>query len=430
MKIKKNEWHLFSLGDEYYLYNCPCKQAVQLDEEQFKLLKQGDSATWEAVESVFSNFPITEEQPLKRNFYDLFLLVSNDCNAQCVYCFADQGCYGKEANLMDSSTARRAIDFFVENIPYNAPANITFFGGEPLLAKNTIKDSIEHIKEKYASRKLTLSITTNGFLLDSATVEYFVANNVNISLSIDGGRVLQQLQRPMKNGGDSFYEVTRMLDDLKKSRLPVIARGTYYDYNVDLAKVYNELLLLHFKEVQIVPDFLHVVDAEEIHKLESQVESLYNYCVYYMKNIMRTYAEFPFVPIVQQMRMLFFAPYAYTYSCERGKTLMAIDCAGDVFACHRLSSYKDSVAANVFEDDVYTWRNEENESVKKTAEKCMHCWNRYTCSHGCAYNSDTLTQKAFCAYSKKMTEVAIAVTSKLSPNELADVIRFYGFSKK
>lgn len=275
----------------------------------------------------------------------------------------------------------------------------------------------------YSSRKLTLSITTNGFLLTPEIVRCFAENNVNISLSIDGGKTIQNQQRPMKNRGNSFAEATKMLDEMRRMRLPVIARGTYFDYNIDLARVYNELLLLQFDGIQIVPDFLHVDSIEEVRKLERQVDSLYNYCVYYMKNILRDYSKFPFVPVIQQMRMLFLPPYSYSYACEKGKTLMAIDYVGNVFPCHRLSSDKDKIVANIFENTKYMWESDEIIPELGKNEKCTHCWNRYTCSHGCSHNTDSFAKIAFCAYSKKLTEVAIAILSKLSPEQVAKVIR-------
>lgn len=425
-KMKSNQdWHFFSIAGEYYLYNCPKKQAVSISEAHYKSLQNNDAKTWEYYIRCFERFRTTPPKSLKRYYYELFLLVANDCNARCIYCFAGQGLYGKKSRLMDAATAQKAVDFFVKNVPQDAPIEIVFFGGEPLMAFNTIKETVLYVEKKYCDRQIRYSMTTNGYLLNEEIARFIGEKNIYITLSIDGNRMLQNQQRPLADNSDAYDKITKSLKLLKSSGVPLIARGTYYNYNYPLSRIYNDLLLMGFSEILIVPDFLHVKSSDEVLKLLNQIENFYQYCADYVENIMYDASSFPFVSIAQVFRLLYLAPFEYTYTCERGKTVLAIDPYGEVYPCQRLSSDpKEKITSIFLKSSDFRFRNDSDYQQSRTTDKCAKCWNRFSCSHGCQFNCKGMEASAYCVYAQKMVEISIALAAKMSNKQVAEAMRY------
>lgn len=416
--------HIFSLGEDYFAYDCDHKQATSLSKEVYEKLEQKDEKTTRELERFFLKEVMRKQEKLDRKYCELFLLIANDCNAECIYCFADQGSYGKCSSIMDVVTAKKSIDYFFNHISIESECGITFFGGEPLLAKKIVHSCLDYVTTHFGDRKVVFSITTNGTLIDEEVVEIFKKYNVNVCISIDGGREIQCNQRPLSNGENSFNKMMPMVNKLRKNDIPVMARATYYNYDIPLKRVYNELLLLGFNEIQVVPDILHIANMEEIEKLLYEVENFYQYCLDYKKNILYGDIVYPFTSIALSIRMLYYTPFSYDYSCESGKSLIAIDPSGNVYPCHRLSSDTNNVICNVKEARDWNNRNSEIELQESCSKmNCRECWNKYTCTHGCAANETTLSKRAFCEYSKKMTEVAIAISSHMNADEIRGVIR-------
>lgn len=289
------------------------------------------------------------------------------------------------------------------------------------MAYETIRYTVEYVNEKYKDRKIVFSVTTNGYLLNQDMLNFFKRNDICLALSIDGGKIIQNKQRALNNGEDAFAKIMSQILMMKQTGLPIFARATYYDFEIDLARIYNELLLMGVDEIHIVPDFSHIKDYDEVRKLKKQVESLYKYCKYYMENILYNVEKFPFVTIAQAIRMLYFAPFSYTYSCEKGKTLIAIDCRGDVYPCHRLSSVTGNRIGNInnFKEEKVLTQSD----CEAGNEKCKRCWNRYTCSHGCGHNHSKVEEFAFCEYAKKVTEISIALVAEMDVDTTAKAIR-------
>ena len=319
--LDKRSWHVFNVGSEYFIYNTLCKQAIKISKDIFSELMKNNPFTISYIEEYFSKYQNLPSKPLTRNDYDLFLLVSNTCNAHCVYCFASQGNYGKVEGIMSSDIAYRTIDAFMEKVPAQSNIRITFFGGEPLLAKEVIFDSILYIQKKYNWRNVKYSITTNGYTLDHETIDFFKSNHVTVALSMDGNHRIQCCQRPLNNRKDSFLEITKNLSYMKENKVPLLARGTYFDFHYDLSKIYIDLLILGFDEIQIVPDLFHIQSNDDILLLEKQLDKFNNFVIYYIRNLMYDAEKFPFTSLIISLRSLYLSPYDYTYTCEKGKTL-------------------------------------------------------------------------------------------------------------
>lgn len=172
---------------------------------------------------------------IKKRYNSMTLYLTLNCNLECTYCF----CGKKYKENMTKETAEQAMDFFNDNC--TDKANITFFGGEPLMRMDLIKDIIELNKIKY-NNKFKFSITTNGLNLVPNNFKYLVDNNVNILLSLDGDKESQDKNRPQKDGKGSWDIIMKNLEKCE-IRLPLrltISKET-------LSNLSNNIIKLHKK---------------------------------------------------------------------------------------------------------------------------------------------------------------------------------------
>lgn len=414
-------YHAFKVNDERFLYLSNFKQLFQISDEEYECLNNEDCENIDDILNEYKEY--TTEQDLKMikpdsyDRYGLFLCVSNACNAKCVYCFAGQGNYGKVEGIMDFETSRKAIDFFMDEIPKDKSAHIIFFGGEPLLSYNLLKETTKYVQENYGDRKYQFHVVTNATLLTNDMIDFLSENNFNMGISIDGGECVQNEQRPLRNGLNSYKEATKNLDYVLENISSVHARGTFSNFDNSLVEAYKDLIELGFKEVNIPPDILNKDMNKDFNKLLSELDDLYSYVLdYASKN-----DDFPFGLFIEDIRRIFMAKLDVEYSCGLGLNIFSIDINGDIYPCHRFSSESEFVLGNVKRDGKI--KNINYESLE-----CKDCWNQYTCSHGCAYNDYVLmgdrTKKNpyWCMYSKKMTELSLALITKLKDLQIENML--------
>lgn len=416
-----NNFHLFKTEYNNIVYLPDYKQAYCITDDDFFYIRNNNS-----VDTILEKYTLNNKaKKNKENIaveayqtYELYLCISNMCNSRCIYCFAHYGDYGKEKGIMDFQTGKKAVDFFVNKIvSENSKCIITFFGGEPLMAYDVIKLICEYIKLEYKDKNIEFHITTNATLLTHEIIDFLTDNQFKIALSIDGGINVQNTQRPLINGGDSYYEATKNIDYLLNKTKNVLIRGTYYNLDYDLYKCYEELVELNAKEVNIVPDISDLRSDEDIRKLVVQLENVKSYVLEYAKS----HDDFPFGIFKTKIRELFLPKKESIYRCGAGKNTVSIDLKGNIYACHRLSEFSDFNMGNVYSTNKI-------KDINFKCNSCNSCWNKYTCTHGCVYedivqkNRATMMEPAFCAYSKKMTEMAIEICMNLPKRKLINIL--------
>ena len=251
------QYHIFKIAGQSYIYCVYYKQLYMLSQQEFDQISVDPSLAHKYINAAKSSVDNTDSnEPIISNRKGLFLCVTSNCNARCVYCFADHGSYGKDIKNMDLDTAKKAIDVFIDNLSDDADAFINFFGGEPLLAFNTVKESYYYAISKPLKRnqKLSFRIVTNATLLTSEIIDFIAEHDIGIGISLDGGKYIQDLQRPLANGKSSFDEAIKFMPDLL-SKIPYAnARGTYFTFDYPLVDIYPELFDVGFKIVDVPPD--------------------------------------------------------------------------------------------------------------------------------------------------------------------------------
>ena len=187
----------------------------------------------------------------------LCLHIAHDCNLSCRYCFAGKGEYNGESALMSLDVGKRALDFLVENSGNRRNLEVDFFGGEPLMNFEVVKDIVAYgrsLEEKY-NKKFRFTLTTNGVLLNDDVIEFAGREMSNLVLSIDGRKELHDYMRPFRSGAGS-YEL--ILPKFKKAadarhQTDYYARGTFTHFNTDFDKDVLHLADLGFKQISVEP---------------------------------------------------------------------------------------------------------------------------------------------------------------------------------
>jgi uncharacterized protein len=203
----------------------------------------GAAANLDTLESYFSGKkPIVHERNCERQnrLRRLILNVAQTCNMECRYCYADCGDYGGNGILMDKNVMTGAVNHILKEYPEGID-RVSFFGGEPFLAFDIIKQTISYIN--YACDKKNLvkpkyDSICNGTLLDSQqTVDFICENFSNLTISIDGPSYIQNCARPMRNQRDSYELIRKAVEKIKKHNLVLNAAMTISNCHI---KAFND----------------------------------------------------------------------------------------------------------------------------------------------------------------------------------------------
>lgn len=159
------------------------------------------------------------EHYIKTRIKQLTLQVTQQCNLRCEYC-AYSGIYdGNRTHSnqrMSIETAKKAIDFFLERNSELADVVIGFYGGEPLLEFDLIKQCVEYAKNQTEGKKIMFNMTTNGTLLSDSVVDYLVENDFRLSISLDGAKDEHDINRKFVNGQGSFDTIIENIKRIQK----------------------------------------------------------------------------------------------------------------------------------------------------------------------------------------------------------------------
>ena len=184
----------------------------------------------------------------------LCLHVSHDCNLRCKYCFASTGDFGTGCRMtMDAHTAKKAIDWVVAKSGKRRNIEVDFFGGEPLMALDTVKRTVEYARslEEKHDKVFRFTITTNGILLDDNTIDYINREMSNVVLSLDGRQEINDRMRPTVNGKGSYEVIVPKFQKLTAGRgtKDYYVRGTFTRDNLDFAQDVLHMGDLGFRHV-------------------------------------------------------------------------------------------------------------------------------------------------------------------------------------
>ena len=350
----------------------------------------------------------------------LCLHIAHTCNLNCSYCFASQGKYHGDRALMSYEVGKRALDFLVENSGSRHNLEVDFFGGEPLMNFQVVKDLVAYARsiEKDAGKNFRFTLTTNGMLVDDDVIDFANRECSNVVLSLDGRKEIHDKYRVDYSGNGSWEKIVPKFQEFVKARggKNYYMRGTFTHANPDFLKDIQTMLDLGFDELSMEPVVSSPDDASALTEDDKAI-------------VMEQYEKLAELMLQRDKEGRPFTFYHYMLDleggpciykrisgCGSGTEYMAVTPWGDLYPCHQFVG-----------DDKYKlgdiWNGVSNTEIQNefascnvyAREECRDCWARLYCSGGCAANAYHATGDIKGVYSygcdlfKKRLECAIMV---------------------
>lgn len=348
----------------------------------------------------------------------LCLHVSHTCNLNCEYCFASQGKYHGDRALMSLEVGKRAIDFLVENSGTRKNLEVDFFGGEPLMNWDTVKDIVAYARsiEKEKNKNFRFTLTTNGMLIDDDVIEFANKEMHNVVLSLDGRKEVHDRLRKTVNGKGSYDIIVPKFQEFVRRRgdKGYYIRGTFTHNNVDFTEDIFHMADLGFTELSMEPVVCspndpYALTYDDLPKIFRQYEILAEYMLEREK-------QGKPITFYHYMIDLTGGPCIYKRisGCGSGTEYMAVTPWGDLYPCHQFVGDEKYLLGNIY--DGVTNKEIQNEFKMCNAyarKECKDCWAKLYCSGGCAANayhatgSVTGVYEYGCELFKKRMECAI-----------------------
>jgi len=350
----------------------------------------------------------------------LCLNVAHDCNMRCGYCFASTGDYHGGRKLMPFSVASRAVEFLLESSGNRKRLEVDFFGGEPLMNFDVVKETVlfAREREKEYGKRIGFTITTNGALLGKKTAEFINENMDNIVLSIDGRKQVNDRMRKFTCGAGTYDDIMPKLKSFVASRgdKSYYIRGTFTANNLDFCSDVLHLADEGFKEISIEPvaaekGKAYALKEEHLPRIYREYDRLAEkYIDYYEKGKGFRYYHF--------LMDLDGGPCVYkrVSSCGSGVEYFAVTPDGELYPCHQFVGRKEYLMGDVWKGVLNkALQKEFSENTVYHKEKCRECWARFYCSGGCQANAAAFNNNLKepydieCKLQKKRIECAIMI---------------------
>ena len=339
----------------------------------------------------------------------LCLHIAHDCNLKCKYCFAEEGEYHGRRALMSYEVGKKALDFLVKNSGSRINLEVDFFGGEPLMNFQVVKDLVAYgrsLEEPY-HKKFRFTLTTNGVLLNDDIIAFANQEMSNVVLSVDGRKEVHDRMRPLA-GGQGSYDL----------------RGTFTHFNKDFAADVCHLADMGFEQISVEPvvapesDAYALVDAD-IPQILEEYDKL-------AVELIKRHKEGKGFQFFHFMIDLKGGPCVYKRlsGCGAGTEYLAVTPWGDLYPCHQFVGQEAFLMGNVDEGISRTDIREQFKACNVySKEKCRNCFAKFYCSGGCAANSYHFhgnINDAYdlgCTLQRKRVECAIMIKAALSNEE-------------
>ena len=350
----------------------------------------------------------------------LCLHVAHTCNLNCEYCFASQGKYHGERALMSYEVGKRALDFLVENSGNRTNLEVDFFGGEPLMNFDVVKDLVKYARsiEKEKGKNFRFTLTTNGVLIDDDVIEFANKEMSNVVLSLDGRKEVHDRYRVDYNGKGSWEKILPKFQKLVKARdnKNYYMRGTFTHFNPDFTQDIIEMLKHGFTELSMEPVVCAKGDKNEL--TEDDIKIVLKEYEKLAKLMLEKKKEGKPFTFYHYMIDLKGGPCIYKRisGCGSGTEYMAVTPSGDLYPCHQFVGEEKFKLGNIYDGVTNKEITLEFMNCNVYArEDCKDCWAKLYCSGGCSANAYHATgsvrgvYKAGCELFKKRMECAIAL---------------------
>ncbi len=353
------------------------------------------------------------------------LHIAHDCNLACKYCFAEEGEYKGRRALMSFEVGKKALDYLVKNSGSRKNLEVDFFGGEPLMNWEVVKQLVEYgrsLEEPY-NKKFRFTLTTNGVLLNDEIIEYANKEMANVVLSVDGRKEIHDMMRPTRNGKGSYDIIMPKFKQVAESRnqMNYYVRGTFTRNNLDFSKDVLDLADQGFEQISVEPVVAqptedYAIREEDLPKIFEEYDKLAAELAKRKKegrgfNFFHFMIDLSGGPCVAKRLS----------GCGSGCEYLAVTPWGDFYPCHQFVGEEKFLMGNVDEGITKPEIREEFKNCNVySKEKCKTCFAKFFCSGGCAANSYNFhghINDAYdigCEMQRKRVECAIMIKAALA----------------
>lgn len=350
----------------------------------------------------------------------LCMHIAHTCNLNCAYCFASQGKYNGERDVMSFEVGKRTLDFLVENSGNRHNLEVDFFGGEPLMNFGVVKDLVAYARsiEKEHNKNFRFTLTTNGVLVDDDVIDFANKECSNVVLSLDGRKEIHDRYRVDYAGNGSWEKIVPKFQKFVEARngKNYYMRGTFTHANPDFLKDIQQMLDLGFSELSMEPVVCAPGDPAELTEEDLEI-------------VMKQYEDLADLMLKRDKEGKPFTFYHYMIDltggpciykrisgCGSGTEYMAVTPWGDLYPCHQFVGDEKFKLGDI-------WNGVTNKKIQSefaacnvyAHPECKDCWARLYCSGGCAANayhatgSVTGVYESGCRLFRKRMECAIMV---------------------
>lgn len=350
----------------------------------------------------------------------LCLHIAHDCNLACRYCFAEEGEYKGRRAMMTAEIGKKAIDFLIENSANRRNLEIDFFGGEPLMNWDVVKEIVAYGREqeKLHNKNFRFTLTTNGVLLNDDIMEFANKEMSNVVLSVDGRKEVHDLMRPTRNGKGSYELVLPKFEKFAEQRnqMNYYVRGTFTHNNLDFSKDVLDLADRGFKQISVEPVVAadgepYAITKEDIPKVCEEYDKL-------AVEMIKRKKEGKGFNFFHFMLDLEGGPCVYKRlsGCGSGIEYLAVTPWGDLYPCHQFVGIEEYKMGTVYEGVTTPNIQDEFKCCNVyTKDDCKDCFAKFYCSGGCAANSFNFngnindTYEVGCILQRKRVESALMI---------------------
>ena len=350
----------------------------------------------------------------------LCLHIAHDCNLACQYCFAEEGEYHGRRALMSFEVGKKALDFLIANSGSRRNLEVDFFGGEPLMNWQVVKDLVRYGREqeKIHNKNFRFTMTTNGMLIDEDVIDFCNKECHNVVLSLDGRKEVHDRFRKDYAGRGSYDAIVPKFQEFVRKRgdKGYYMRGTYTHFNTDFTNDIFHMADLGFTELSMEPvvckpDDPSALTEADLPILKEQYEIL-------AKEMLKRDREGRGFTFYHYMIDLTGGPCIYKRisGCGSGTEYMAVTPWGDLYPCHQFVGDPKYRMGDIWKGVTNTAVRDEFKHCNAYARpECKDCWAKLYCSGGCAANayhatgSITGVYEYGCELFRKRMECAIMI---------------------
>lgn len=315
-----------------------------------------------------------------RELMKLTLLLTEDCNLNCRYCCGRA--YRKRAS-MSVATATQAVNAFTELFP--TLRSVVFFGGEPLLERETLYRLVAATEERVRNAGGTFAIITNGTLLNQGTVRFFSDHQFRVTISCDGPPVVNDLQRVTRHGHGTAHRIEQAMEWLLHAGLTLNVEVTFTRSHLECG-IFVEDTLKYLASrgahnIHLVPvcgtfDGLTLTDAD-LGKLRAEFRAASRYSITTLASDTPVVFKSAFY-VLEALSLRRSLPLL----CFAGAGVVSVHPDGNVYPCYLLydrTLNMGNVNDPNFMSDFHAATLQFRQMKKEGFAQCAACWARTIC---------------------------------------------------